>query len=160
MKYVKESVSSLNEEKYTIIDPMGNQMGAGERTQVMLAAKKKGGVQSGYFVVSVKNALKAKRALEKFKGDFKNPKLKDMMSNLFYESGPKRVKSLMADTLKRLAQTGKIKLDNPERERDLFLSLFKGSDIYMKAVLNIGKKPSKKDIDDYTQSAVDLFLRR
>jgi hypothetical protein len=86
MKYVKESVSSLNEEKYTIIDPMGNQMGAGERTQVMLAAKKKGGVQSGYFVVSVKNALKAKRALEKFKGDFKNPKLKDMMSNLFYES--------------------------------------------------------------------------
>jgi hypothetical protein len=86
MKYVKESVSSLNEEKYTIIDPMGNQLGAGERTQVMLAAKKKGGVQSGYFVVSVKNALKAKRALEKFKGDFKNPKLKDMMSNLFYES--------------------------------------------------------------------------
>jgi hypothetical protein len=86
MKYVKESVSSLNEEKYTIIDPMGNQMGAGERTQVMLAAKKKGGVQSGYFVVSVKNALKAKRALEKFKGDFRNPKLKDMMSNLFYES--------------------------------------------------------------------------
>jgi hypothetical protein len=86
MKYVKESVLSLNEEKYTIIDPMGNQMGAGERTQVMLAAKKKGGVQSGYFVVSVKNVLKAKRALEKFKGDFKNPKLKDMMSNLFYES--------------------------------------------------------------------------
>jgi hypothetical protein len=86
MKYVKESVSSVNEEKYTIIDPKGNSMGAAEKTQVMLAAKKKGGVQSGYFVVSAKNALKAKRALEKFKGDFRNPKLKDMMSNLFYES--------------------------------------------------------------------------
>lgn len=83
-----------------------------------------------------------------------------VLTNLFYESGPKRVKSLMVDTLKRLAQTGKIKLDNPERERDLFLSLFKGSDIHMRMVLNIAKKPSKKDIDDYTQSAVDLFLRR
>jgi TetR/AcrR family transcriptional repressor of mexJK operon len=83
-----------------------------------------------------------------------------VLTNLFYESGPKRIKSLMADTLKRLAQTGKIKLDDPERERALFLSLFKGSDIHMRAVLNIGKKPSKKDIDDYAQSAVDLFLRR
>jgi TetR/AcrR family transcriptional repressor of mexJK operon len=82
------------------------------------------------------------------------------LTNLFYESGPRRLRSLMADTLKRLIQTGKIKLDNPERERDLFLSLFKGSDIHMRMVLNIGKKPSKKDIDDYTKSAVDLFLRR
>ena len=92
--FKNESVSSVNEEKYTIIDPNGNSMGAAEKTQVMLAAKKKGGVQSGYFVVSAKNALKAKRALEKFKGDFRNPKLKDIMFNLFDESVDEEVSTI------------------------------------------------------------------
>ena len=92
--FQNESVSSVNEEKYTIIDPNGNSMGAAEKTQVMLAAKKKGGVQSGYFVVSAKNALKAKRALEKFKGDFRNPKLKDIMFNLFDESVDEEVSTI------------------------------------------------------------------
>ena len=77
---------SVNEEKYTVIDPRGNSLGTADKTQVAMAAKKKGGEKAGYFVVSAKNALKARRALEKFKGDFKNPKLKDMMANLYYES--------------------------------------------------------------------------
>jgi hypothetical protein len=76
---------SVNEEKYTVIDPRGNSLGTADKTQVAMAAKKKGGEKAGYFVVSAKNALKARRALEKFKGDFKNPKLKDMMAGL-YES--------------------------------------------------------------------------
>ena len=74
---------SVNEEKYTVIDPKGNPAGTAEKMQVVMAAKKKGGENAGYFVVSAKNALKAKRALEKFKGDFKNPKLKDMMADLY-----------------------------------------------------------------------------
>jgi len=85
MKYVKEE-QSVNEEKYTVIDPKGNQMGASDKMQATMIAKKKGGEKAGYFVVSNKNALKARRALEKFKGDFTNPKLKDMMADLFYES--------------------------------------------------------------------------
>ena len=76
---------SINEEKYTVIDPKGNSLGTAEKNQVVMAAKKKGGESAGYFVVSAKNALKARRALEKFKGDFKNPKLKDIMAGL-YES--------------------------------------------------------------------------
>lgn len=76
----------VNEEKYTLIDPRGNSAGTGEKTQVVMAAKKRGGEKAGYFVVPAKNALKARRALEKFRGDFKNPKLKDMMSDLFFES--------------------------------------------------------------------------
>ena len=77
---------SVNEEKYTVIDPMGNQKGAGLKMQAAAMAKKLGGEKTGHFVVANKNALKARRALEKFKGDFKNPKLKDMMADLFYES--------------------------------------------------------------------------
>lgn len=77
--------SAINEEKYTVIDPNGNQMGASDKMQAISIAKKNGGETAGYFVVSNKNALKARRALEKFKGDFKDPKLKDMMADL-YES--------------------------------------------------------------------------
>lgn len=80
-----EKKESVNEEKYTVIDPKGNSLGTAEKNQVVMAAKKRGGEKAGYFVVSAKNALKARRALEKFKGDFKNPKLKDIMSGL-YES--------------------------------------------------------------------------
>ena len=82
-KFKVESV--VNEEKYTVIDPKGNSLGTADKTQVFMAAKKKGGEKTGHFVVSAKNALKARRALEKFKGDFKNPKLKDIMAGL-YES--------------------------------------------------------------------------
>jgi hypothetical protein len=82
---------TLNEEKYTVIDPRGNNVGAGLKIQAAAMAKKKGGEKAGYFVVPVKNALKARRALEKFKGDFKNPKLKDIMSDLYFEGVDKSI---------------------------------------------------------------------
>ena len=78
--------SNIKEEKYTVIDPRGNSLGTGLQIQAASMAKKNGGEKAGYFVVPAKNALKARRALEKFKGDFKNPKLKDLMSDLFYEN--------------------------------------------------------------------------
>ena len=87
-RVVKESV---NEEKYTVIDPMGNQKGVGPKIQAISMAKRLGGEKTGHFVVANTNALKARRALEKFKGDFKNPKLKDMMMNLYYESVNERI---------------------------------------------------------------------
>jgi hypothetical protein len=82
---------SVNEEKYTVIDPMGNQKGVGPKIQAISMAKRLGGEKTGHFVVANTNALKARRALEKFKGDFKNPKLKDMMMNLYYESVNERI---------------------------------------------------------------------
>jgi len=83
-EFMGESITEA-EQKYTVIDPRGNQIGAGLKIQAASMAKKKGGEKAGYFVVPVKNALKARRALEKFKGDFKNPKLKDIMSDLYFE---------------------------------------------------------------------------
>ena len=88
---MSESVQSVNEEKYTVIDPMGNQKGVGPKIQAISMAKRLGGEKTGHFVVANTNALKARRALEKFKGDFKNPKLKDMMMNLYYESVNERI---------------------------------------------------------------------
>ena len=76
----------LNEDKYTVLNPKtGNAMGQGMKDQAAKLAKKMGGEKAGYYVIPVKNALKARRALEKFKFDAKNPKLKDIMSDLYWE---------------------------------------------------------------------------
>ena len=75
----------LNEEKYTIIDPKGNPAGTGTKMQANQRQKKLGGSKKGYFVVPAKQALKARRTLEKYKFDFKNPKLQDLMSDLYFE---------------------------------------------------------------------------
>lgn len=83
MESIKESI---NESKYTVVNPKnGNVMGQGMKDQAAKLAKKMGGEKAGYYVIPVKNALKARRALEKFKFDFKNPKLKDIMSDLYFE---------------------------------------------------------------------------
>ena len=75
----------LNEDKYTLIDPKGNPAGTGTKMQANQRQKKLGGSKKGYFVVPAKQALKARRTLEKYKFDFKNPKLQDLMSDLYFE---------------------------------------------------------------------------
>lgn len=76
----------LSEGKYTVVNPKnGNVMGQGMKDQAAKLSKKMGGEKKGYFVIPVKNALKARRALEKFNFDIKNPKLKDIMSDLYFE---------------------------------------------------------------------------
>lgn len=82
-EFTKESV---NESKYTVVNPKnGNVMGQGLKDQAAKLAKKMGGEKAGYFVIPVKNALKARRALEKFNFNVNNPKLKDIMSDLYFE---------------------------------------------------------------------------
>jgi len=76
----------INEEKYTIIDPKGNPAGTGTKMQANQRQKKLGGSKKGYFVVPANKSLKARRTLEKYKFDFKNPKLQDLMSDLYFES--------------------------------------------------------------------------
>ena len=75
----------LNENKYSIIDPRGNTAGTGTKDQANRRIKQLGGSKKGYFVVPAKSAKKARRAMEKYKFDFKNAKLQDMMSDLYFE---------------------------------------------------------------------------
>ena len=90
MESIKEEKSMkltdiLSENKYSIIDPKGNQKGVGPKDAANKMQKKLGGSKKGYFVVPAKSALKARRAMEKYKFDFKNAKLQDMMSDLYFE---------------------------------------------------------------------------
>ena len=79
------SESQLNENKYTIIDPRGNPAGTGTKDQANRRVKTLGGNKKGYFAVPAKSALKARRAMEKFKFDFKNRKLQDKMSGFYFD---------------------------------------------------------------------------
>ena len=80
------SESVVNENKYSIIDPRGNTAGTGTKDQANKRVKQLGGSKKGYFVVPAKLALKARRAMEKYKFDFKNAKLQDILSDFYWES--------------------------------------------------------------------------
>ena len=92
----------INEEKYTLIDPKGNPAGTGTKLQANQRQKKLGGSKKGYFVVPAKKALKARRTLEKYKFDFKNTKLQDMMSDLYFEGVEESVNEGASSEEKRI----------------------------------------------------------
>ena len=75
----------LNENKYSIIDPIGNTAGTGTKDQANRRAKQLGGNKKGYFVVPAHRAKEARRAMERFKFNFKNAKLQDKMSGLYFD---------------------------------------------------------------------------
>ena len=104
----------LNEEKYTIIDPKGNPAGTGTKDQANQRQKKLGGSKKGYFVVPAKKALKARRTLEKFKFDFKNSKLQDKMSDLYFEGVDKSINEAVSKTFKYKTQKGDIHIEIEE----------------------------------------------
>ena len=90
MESIKESksmklTSMLNENKYSIIDPKGNAAGTGTKDQANRRAKQLGGNKKGYFVVPAHRAKEARRAMERFKFNFKNAKLQDKMSGLYFD---------------------------------------------------------------------------
>jgi hypothetical protein len=107
MESIKEEKSMkltdiLSENKYSIIDPKGNQKGVGPKDAANKMQKKLGGSKKGYFVVPAKFALKARRVMEKYKFDFKNPKLQDMMSDLYFEGVEESVNEGASSEEKRI----------------------------------------------------------
>jgi hypothetical protein len=89
-----ERRDTLNEREFVVIDPRGNAKPVGMKTQGAQYVKKMGGPAKGYFMVLAKNALKARRAIEKAHGSFKNSKLQDTMFDLMYESKLTEAKNL------------------------------------------------------------------
>ena len=71
--------------EFVVIDPRGNARPVGSKSQGSQYTKKMGGPRKGYFIVLKKNALKARRAIEKAGGRFIDSKLQDTMFDLMYE---------------------------------------------------------------------------
>jgi|TARA_B110000908_G_C10128025_1_gene390827 hypothetical protein len=97
-------------EKYSVIDPRGNVIGTGEKIQASAMVKKKGGNKKGYYVVQAKNGLKAKRALEKAKGNFSDGKFQDKMSDLYWEGTMNESDDNYRKALEKIARDKQLKM--------------------------------------------------
>jgi hypothetical protein len=130
----------INEEKYTIIDPKGNPAGTGTKMQANQRQKKLGGSKKGYFVVPANKALKARRTLEKYKFDFKNTKLQDLMSDLYFESvneAKNDDKYVVIDFHEKGGGFVMTKPGSKKDAEDSARSIRKGSDISKREVLKV-----------------------
>ena len=76
----------LTEREFVVIDPSGNARPVGMKIQGQQYIKKMGGPKKGYHLVLKKNALKARRAIEKNGGNATNTKIQDLMFDLLYET--------------------------------------------------------------------------
>ena len=80
------------------------------------------------------------------------------LTKLFYESGPKRVKGILGEKLKIIANKDGLHIADPEHANDALIAFFLGSDIYMRRLLNVGVKTTEKEIEAHARRASDLFI--
>lgn len=78
-------LSDIINESYVVIDPRGNARPVGSKMQGAMYTKKMGGPKKGYHIVLAKNAMKARRAIEKNGGNATNSKIQNIMFDLMYE---------------------------------------------------------------------------
>jgi TetR/AcrR family transcriptional repressor of mexJK operon len=82
------------------------------------------------------------------------------LTQLFYDTGPKRVKSLMTEKIAQLAASEGMHIPNPEEAKNFFIALFTGADIYMRRLLNIAPLATEASIIEYVDTVTDLFMRQ
>lgn len=80
------------------------------------------------------------------------------IAKLFYESGPKRVITMLTEYLRHLQSVGECQFEDLPRAAEVFLSLFTGA-THMRAVLRTSPKPSAKQLEKFTRENVAFFLR-
>ena len=86
-KIIKEELKSiLTEREFVVIDPRGNARPVGMKIQGAQYVKRMGGPRKGYHLVLKKNAMKARRAIEKNGGNATNSKIQNIMFDLMYET--------------------------------------------------------------------------
>lgn len=81
------------------------------------------------------------------------------LSQLFYQSGPMRVKTALLEKFSRCQHLFVSGALSPGAARDLLLALFAGSDLYLRAMLHPGMSISDDEISNYAIQAVDFFMK-
>ena len=81
------------------------------------------------------------------------------LTRLYYEVGPERVKAVIASYLDRLHTHKKLHVPNPAFSANLFASMIKGSDICMRALMEIPPKSTQKEMEEYCRDAVKMFIK-
>jgi TetR/AcrR family transcriptional repressor of mexJK operon len=85
-------------------------------------------------------------------------KVRTKLTALFYEAGPERLKRMTAEHLEKLHAEKKLNVPNPKFSANLFAAMIKGSDICMRAHMQIPPKTTKKEMQTYCRDAVTMFV--
>lgn len=87
-----------------------------------------------------------------------DPKVRSNLSSLFYEAGPERVKHMVSKHLQRLHSEKKLQVPNPKLSANLFAAMIKGSDICLRAQMQILPKATKKEMQAFCREVVMMFI--
>ncbi|MDE2029223.1 MAG: TetR/AcrR family transcriptional regulator [Alphaproteobacteria bacterium] len=76
---------------------------------------------------------------------------------IFYQSGPGRIKIAFADLLRAFDRQGKLSVADPEQATEQFFSLLKGERL-LRTLMFVLPPPDEKEIDARASAGVDVFL--
>lgn len=80
------------------------------------------------------------------------------MAQMFYQTGPVRVKKMADEMLHEFKKQGMLKDQDILNVRTMLLTLFIGPELYFNALLRVGDKPTQKKINAYVDQATELFI--
>jgi TetR/AcrR family transcriptional repressor of mexJK operon len=80
------------------------------------------------------------------------------MTRMFYEAGPVPVKTVLDQAFTGYSRKGFFKKADTVLMRECLLSLLNGSEMHLKATLNIGEKPTVKQIEQEAKRKADFFV--
>src|SRR5262245_62007069 len=79
------------------------------------------------------------------------------LGRIFYETGPRRVLSRLADYLREATEKGLLNVPKPRLAAEQFVGMVRGAH-YLRRLLRIEEEPEAPDPELIIKSAVDLFL--
>lgn len=144
--------------EFVIIDPRGNARPVGAKSQGAQYVKKMGGPAKGYHMVLAKNAMKARRAIEKNGGNATNSKIQNIMFDLMYEGdkkkGDKEVllgESTAKDTLKNAVVALTKTIGGKKIDKNYVKD-------YLKSIEQMARKKPMDFVKDYGEFDVSDWL--
>lgn len=81
-----------------------------------------------------------------------------LLSELFYQAGPEKVTTEVAELMSILAQRNILHITNPRFAALQFLNMMKG-EVWMRVEFNTEYQLSKAEVDTYLLASVELFMR-
>ena len=80
------------------------------------------------------------------------------LGQVFWQAGPERERVQIEGFLKSAVAAGTLRLDDPRRAAEQFVSLVKG-DIHLRQLLRLDREPNHRQIGEAAAAAVDTFIR-
>jgi TetR/AcrR family transcriptional repressor of mexJK operon len=80
------------------------------------------------------------------------------LGRIFYETGPRRVLSRLAEYLREASEKGLLEISEPRLAAEQFIGMVRGAH-YLRRLLRIEEEPDAPDAERIIESAVDVFLR-